>query len=403
MLSPDHADIVRATLPAVIDHGTQITATFYDAMFAAHPELLHLFNQGNQANGEQRQALARAVAAFAQRLTSEGGPASIQLLLSRIAHKHASLGVRPDQYTIVGRHLLEAVGKVLGPAVTPEVHAAWSEVYWLFATLLVAEEARLYHEAACTPEDAFRPWRVAERRPEADDVLTFVLEPTDGQGVPGYRPGQYVSVAVTLPDGLRQPRQYSLSRVPTGDAIQITVRRVRGEDGAPDGAVSTFLHRNVAEGDLVEVSPPFGDLVLDDDSDPLLLISAGIGVTPVAAMIDHLAAGAPDRPVLALHADRSPGTHALRGQITSAARAVPGIRRITWYEQPDGAASTADEEIRTGLMDLDGLSLPDKARVYMCGPIPFMRGIRRELLSAGVSEERIHYEVFGPDLWGQAD
>ncbi|GAA4057328.1 globin domain-containing protein [Actinomadura miaoliensis] len=403
MLSPDHAEIVRATLPAVTAHGTEITAKFYDAMFAAHPELRHMFNQGNQANGEQRQALAMAVAAFAQRLTSADGPASVRLMLSRIANKHASLGVRPEQYAIVGRHLMEAVADVLGAAVTPEVHAAWSEVYWLFATLLVAEEARLYQQASCSPAGPFRPWRVVARRPETDDVFSLVLEPADGQGVPGYRPGQYVSVAVTLPDGLRQPRQYSLSRVPADDAIQITVRRVRGDGGTPDGAVSSFLHHDVAEGDLLEVSPPFGDLVLDDESDPLVLISAGIGVTPVAAMIDHLAATAPDRRVLALHADRSPRTHALRDQIATAARAMPGLHRVTWYEQPDGTASAAGEEIRTGLMDITGLSLPPKARVYMCGPIPFMRGVRRALLTAGIADERIHYEVFGPDLWNQAD
>lgn len=403
MLSTDHAQTIRATLPAVIEHGTEITAAFYDAMFTAHPELRNMFNQGNQANGEQRQALAGSVAAFARRIAHEDGAeaASVQLLLSRIAHKHASLAVRPEQYTIVGRHLLEAVKTVLGPAVTPEVHAAWSEVYWLFATLLIAEEARLYREAETTPADLFRPWQVVERRPEVEDVLSFVLSPADGGGVPGYRPGQYVSVAVTLPDGLRQPRQYTLSRVPSDGTVQITVRRVRGEGGAPDGAVSTYLHENVAEGDVLELSPPFGDLVLDDDTDPLILVSAGIGITPVAAMIDHLAAVSPDRRVLALHADRSPGAHALRGQIAAAARRMPELRRITWYEEPDGA-DTADEEIRAGLMDVSGLSLPEKARVYMCGPIPFMRDVRRGLLDAGISDERIHYEVFGPDLWQQA-
>ncbi|MGK5550790.1 globin domain-containing protein [Actinomadura kijaniata] len=403
MLSTDHAEIVRATLPAVAAHGTQITAEFYDAMFSAHPELRHVFNQGNQANGEQRQALAGAVAAFAQRMVGEDGGASMQVMLSRIANKHASLGVRPEQYTIVGRHLLEAVATVLGPAVTPEVHAAWSEVYWLFATLLIAEEARLYQRTSCDPATLFRTWRVVERRPEAEDVVTFVLEPTDDRGVPSYRPGQYVSVAVTLPGGLRQPRQYSLSRVPADGTIQLTVRRVRGDGRAPDGAVSSFLHQHVSEGDELEVSPPFGDLVLDDDLQPLVLVSAGIGITPVAAMIDHLAAVAPERRVLALHADRSESTHALRGQIATASASMPGLDRITWYEEPGGSTPSANEEIRGGRMDITGLALPPKARVYMCGPIPFMRDVRRALLNGGVREERVHYEVFGPDLWNQSD
>ncbi|WP_149264574.1 globin domain-containing protein [Actinomadura sp. K4S16] len=399
MLSSDHAETVRATLPAVAANGTAITGEFYSAMFAAHPELRHLFNQGNQANGEQRRALAGSVAAFAQHLVAEESAIPFQQILSRIAHKHASLGIRPEQYTIVGRHLMDAVAKVLGDAVTPEVHAAWSEVYWLFATLLIAEEARLYQEAACDPAAPYRPWRVTERRDEAEDTVSLVLAPADGGAVPAHRPGQYVSVAVTLPDGLRQPRQYTLSRT-AGDTVQITLRRVRGDGPAPDGAVSTFLFEHVEAGDVLEVSPPFGDVVMEADGDPLVLVSAGIGITPVAAMVDHLAAVEPGRRVLAVHADRSPRTHALRRQIADAGARMADFQQLTWYEDTGGAEG---EGIRPGRIDVAVLPLPRKARVFMCGPIPFMREIRRGLAAAGVSDERIHYEVFGPDLWNAAD
>ncbi|MEU8310181.1 globin domain-containing protein [Actinomadura sp. NPDC048955] len=399
MLSSDHAEIVRATLPAVAANGTAITGEFYAAMFAAHPELRNLFNQGNQANGEQRRALAGSVAAFAEHLVTEESAIPFQRILSRIAHKHASLGIRPEQYTIVGRHLMDAVAKVLGDAVTPQVHAAWSEVYWLFATLLIAEEARLYQEAACDPQAPFRPWRVTERRDEAEDTVSLVLAPADGGTMPAHRPGQYVSLAVTLPDGLRQPRQYTLSRV-NGDTVQITLRRVRGDAAAPDGAVSTFLFENVAAGDVVELSPPFGDVVVEDDGDPLVLISAGIGITPVAAMIDHLAGAEPGRRVLAVHADRGPRTHALRRQIADAGARMTDFRQLTWYEDPDG---TEGGDVLSGRIDVTRLPLPPKARVFMCGPIPFMREIRRGLAEAGVSDERIHYEVFGPDLWTAGD
>ncbi|MEV3926894.1 globin domain-containing protein [Actinomadura coerulea] len=393
MLSTDHAEIVRATLPAVATNGTAITGEFYAAMFAAHPELRHLFNQGNQANGEQRRALAGSVAAFAQHLVTERSSIPFQQILSRIAHKHASLGIRPEQYTIVGRHLMDAVAKVLGDAVTPQVHAAWSEVYWLFATLLIAEEARLYRDASCDPAAPFRPWRVTERRDEAEDTVSLVLAPADGGTVPAHRPGQYVSLAVTLPDGLRQPRQYTLSRA-AGDTVQITLRRVRGDGAAPDGAVSAYLFEHVGAGDVVELSPPFGDVVVEDDDAPLVLVSAGIGITPVAAMIDHLAAARPDRPVLAVHADRSVRTHALRRQIAEAGARMTDFRQLTWYEDVDGS-----RDARPGRIEVARLPLPPKARVFMCGPIPFMREVRRGLAEAGVSDERVHYEVFGPDLW----
>ncbi|WP_067469870.1 globin domain-containing protein [Actinomadura macra] len=399
MLSSDHAEIVRATLPAVAAHGTRITGEFYAAMFAAHPELRNLFNQGNQANGEQRRALAGSVVAFAEHLVTADSTVPFQQMLSRIAHKHASLGVRPEQYTIVGRYLLDAVAKVLGDAVTPEVHAAWSEVYWLFATLLVAEEARLYQDAMCDPTAPYRPWRVVERRDEAQDTISLVLAPADGGEVPSHRPGQYVSVAVTLPDGLRQSRQYTLSRT-TDDTVQITVRRVRGDGRTPDGAVSTFLVAHVSTGDGLELSAPFGDVVMDDEESPLVLVSAGIGITPAAAMIDHLAAVRPGRTVLAVHADRSPRTHALRDQVAAAGSNMADFRQMTWYEELDGAALEGDAAmVRSGRIEVAALPLPPKSRVFMCGPIPFMREIRRGLIRAGVTDERIHYEVFGPDLW----
>src|SRR4029450_4201573 len=107
-------------------------------MFNAHPELLRVFNQGNQATGEQSKALAGSVVAYAVQLIDPEAP-SFEHVMHRIAYKHVCLGIRPEQYTIVGEHLLASVGEVLGYAVTPEI-AAWSEVYWLFALQLVAEE-----------------------------------------------------------------------------------------------------------------------------------------------------------------------------------------------------------------------------------------------------------------------
>jgi nitric oxide dioxygenase len=112
-------------------------------LFAERPELLRVFNVANQATGEQSRALVASVVAYAVQLIDPAAPA-FGHVMNRIADKHVSLGIRPEQYTIVGRHLLAAVGDVLGAAVTPAVAQAWDEVYWLFATQLIAEEARLY-------------------------------------------------------------------------------------------------------------------------------------------------------------------------------------------------------------------------------------------------------------------
>ncbi|WP_067472132.1 hypothetical protein [Actinomadura hibisca] len=155
-------------------------------------------------------------------------------------------------------------------------------------------------------------------------------------------------------------------------------------------------------GDELEVGPPFGDVVLEDGDDPLVLVSAGIGVTPAAAMLDHLAAVQPEREVLFLHADRSPVVHALREQVAASLGRMPRAHAVTWYEKPGGVRGGG---VLEGRIDVGALPvpLPAKARAYLCGPIPFMRGVRRGLLAAGVGEERIRYEVFGPDLWNQAD
>src|SRR4029079_2856820 len=123
LLSERSAAVVAATAGVVAAHAEQITAVFYPRMFAENPELLRVFNQGNQATGEQSRALAASVVAYAVQLVDPGAP-SFAHVLRRIAYKHVSLGIRPEQYTVVGRNLLAAVGEVLGDAVTAEVAAA---------------------------------------------------------------------------------------------------------------------------------------------------------------------------------------------------------------------------------------------------------------------------------------
>ena len=396
LLSAQAESVVRATAGVVAEHAVAITSAFYPAMLGAHPELRDLFNRGNQANGDQRQALAAAVVAYAVHLVDPDAP-SFRPVMQRIAHKHVSLGIRPEQYTIVGHHLMAAVAEVLGDAVTPEVAQAWDEVYWLFAAQLIAEEARLYTVAGVDPEQPWRRYVLVERLDEATDTVSLVFRPEDGDPVPRHLPGQYVSLAVTLPDGLRQPRQYTVSTGPRENSLQITVRRLRGTGGAPDGAVSTFLHDHLVVGDVVELGTPAGDLVLDEGEEPLLLISAGVGITPVAAILDDLAARRTTRPVTVAHADRSAASHALFGATSDALSALDGAEVHTWYEQPDPVGT--GRGARTGRMDLTDLVIPESADVFMCGPLPFMRDVRATLVRRGVPSHRIRYEVFGPDMF----
>ncbi|MFE7492122.1 globin domain-containing protein [Kitasatospora sp. NPDC057541] len=404
MLSAKSAEVVEATLPVVGGAIGDITPLFYEKMFAAHPELLRdLFNRGNQANGSQRQALAGSIAAFATALIA-APDSRPDALLARIAHKHVSVGITNDQYRIVHEHLFAAIVEVLGEAVTPEVAAAWDEVYWLMANALIAIEDRLREESAAAqgldPADLWRPYTVVARHQETEDVTTYLVRPADGKPLPPAAPGQYVSVRAELPDGAHQIRQYSLSGAPDG-VLQFSVKRATAEAaGGPDGEVSNHLHETLRAGDVLDIAPPFGDVALADGDGPVLLASAGIGNTPMTAMLARLAATGSTRRVVTVHGDRDQLSHAFRADLAQLTAKLPNATAHVFYEQPLGDWP-AD---RTGLVDLASVEVPADTTAYLCGPLPFLRAVRGQLLTAGVPAADIHYEVFGPDLWlaGQA-
>ncbi|MEV0542574.1 globin domain-containing protein [Nocardia salmonicida] len=405
MLSVTTKETIRATLPAVGAAIGEITTLFYDKMFAADPGLERdLFNRGNQQQGDQQKALAGAIAAFAA-LQLEPDQARVDLILSRIANKHASLGIQPAQYQIVHKYLFEAIVEVLGDAVTAEVGAAWDELYWLMAETLIVMERGLYRRAGVVDGDVWRQARVRERRQESGDAVSFVLTSLDGAPLPSFSPGQYLSVGVHLEDGARQIRQYSLSSAPAGGDWRITVKRVDAHvrpDGSttPAGEVSNFLYRNTFEGDVLDVTTPFGDLVLHDDDAPLLLISAGIGCTPIMGMLGHLAETADPRPISVIHADRAPSSHAHRAELAELVDRLPFAVMHRWYE--DLGARSPENGLREGRADLGEITVAEGTRAYLCGPLPFMLDVREVLLDKGVASENIHYEVFGPDRWAPA-
>ncbi|KJS54197.1 hemin transporter [Streptomyces rubellomurinus subsp. indigoferus] len=391
MLSAKSAEVVEATLPVVGAAIGDITPRFYDRLFAAHPELLRdLFNRGNQANGTQREALAGSIAAFASALVAHPGQRP-DAMLARIAHKHVSVGIADDQYKVVHEHLFAAIVEVLGEAVTPEVAAAWDEVYWLMANALMAVEDRLRAEAAAAdgdPADLWRPYTVVTRHQETDAVTTFVVRPADGRPVPAARPGQYVSVRVELADGAHQIRQYSLSGTADG-ALRFSVKR------EPGGEVSQHLYEHLPTGGTVELVPPLGDVSLAEGDGPVLLASAGIGNTPMTAMLGHLAATGSTRRVISVHGDRDQLGHAFRADLEQLTAALPNAVAHVFYERPLGAWPAE----RTGLVDLSTVEVPAGTTAYLCGPLPFLKHVREQLLAAGVPAADIHYEVFGPDLW----
>lgn len=387
MLSAKSAAIVKETLPAVGAAIEEITRRFYATMFVDHPELERdLFNRGNQAKGDQQRALAGAIAAFATLLVADDAPPPDQVL-SRIANKHASLGVTADQYQLVHDYLFAAIVAVLGEAITDDVASAWDEVFWLMADALMGREADLYSRAGVAPGQVWLSARVLTRTQESPDCIALTLTGVDA-ALPGFLPGQYTSVAVALPDDARQIRQYSISAA-APDLWRVTVKRVDSVAGSPVGQVSNFVHDNVFEGDVLTLSRPFGDVTLAPEQVPVLLVSAGIGCTPMIGMLRHLVDTGDERPVWVVHADRSRAAHPHRSELADLVSQLPEAIMQTWYGE-------------IGVpVDLAEMDLPDNVQVYLCGPLPFMQSVRQHLVDRGIPTEAIHYEVFGPDLWLQ--
>ncbi|RZU66181.1 nitric oxide dioxygenase [Microterricola gilva] len=390
MLSEKSRPVIEATLPLIGERIPHITPKFYARMFAARPELLDgLFSRANQNNGTQQQALAGSIAAFATHLVTNPGTLP-EAVLARIANKHTSLGITEDQYGIVYEHLFAAIVDDLGEAVTPEVAEAWTEVYWLMADALIKIEKGLYAQQA--NDKIWTPWTLVAKEPAGVGSITFRFTPADDTAATVAKPGQFVSVRVPLNDGIRQCRQYTLS-----DSVTSTTERVITTKFDEGGEVSPFMHESLSVGDVIELSNPYGDLTIDTTGAPIILATAGIGCTPSASALATLAAAGSDRQVLVLHAEATEEAWALKEQMRESIGALPNAELKLWLE--DITARADDTEASEGYMSLDGLELPADARLYLCGPLPFMRSLRSQAIDAGIPARNIHYEVFGPDLW----
>lgn len=394
MLSAESRPYIDASVPVLREHGLAITRAFYENLFQSHPQLHNIFNAGNQGNGSQQQSLASAVFAYAANIDNAS---ALTPVISRIVNKHVSLGVTAAHYPIVGEHLLGAIQQVLGDAATPALIAAWAEAYGLLAQALIDEENRLYKAAGVTAGDLFE-MRVMAVNQESTQVKSFTLAPVEG-APPAFRPGQYISVAVDLPGGLRQLRQYSMSDAPNRRHLRISVKKEIEGSETPAGMVSNWLHDNVTVGSILRVSKPFGDFVPDTESDaPIVLLSAGVGITPMISVLNQIAAVAPQRRVIFAHAARHGQHHPHRDDIAIAAACMPNLHTVTFYEEA-GSDRTVGVQV-AGKMRLDKLPEWDveNTNVYLCGPLPFMKEQWASLAARGVPSRHLHREVFGPDM-----
>ncbi len=240
----------------------------------------------------------------------------------------------------------------------------------------------------------FRPLTVSEVRRESSTIVSFRLLPTNGETIEPARPGQYLTIRLR-PHGADQPaliRSYSLSAIPGPEGYRISVKL------EPGGVGSQFLHQCVNEGDLIDAAAPRGTFVLHDRRRPVVLISAGVGATPVRAMLQALADAPTTREVWWIHGARNGDEHAFGNEIDQLLGSLPHAHRVIAYSRPapgELAGSSFDMigHVDSGLIDTAGV--PIDADYYLCGPDGFMRDVSAALTARGVSPERVAMEVFG--------
>ncbi|MBO2011216.1 NO-inducible flavohemoprotein [Hymenobacter negativus] len=396
-MTPEQIALVTATVSTLRAHGVALTTHFYHRMFEHNPELKNVFNMGNQQTGKQQMALAMAVLAYAENIED---PSVLVQAVTKISHKHVSLDIRPEHYAIVGRHLIASIGEVLGEAVTPALLEAWTVAYGQLAALMSGLESGLYQKAVSQEGGwtGWRPFTVKQKVAESAEITSFYLYPADGGKVADFQPGQYVSVRLFLPElNLFQPRQYSLSSAPNGEHYRISVKKEAGSQH-PDGMISNRLHDFVQEGAIIELAAPAGDFMLETTKQtPVVLVSGGVGQTPLLSMLDYLTRIGSPRQVVWVHGSRNPEVHAFGERVAQLAARYKNVQQHIFYNilPPDQERKDYYEGI-VDLQKLNGVSLLPEADYYVCGPAPFIRKQVQDLAALGVPREAIHFEEFGP-------
>lgn len=392
-LSEQTIALVKATVPALEAHGLDIVREMYSRMFQ-NLEIRDLFNQSHHGDtGSQPKALTGAILAYASNIENLGALAPA---VERIAQKHVGLQILPEHYPHVGEALLGAIKAVLGDAATEDILAAWGEAYWFLANILIARERRIYTEQKDMSGgwNGWREFRIDDVVRESSVIKSFLLRPVDGEPVMTYKAGQYLTFWLEIPGHPPVKRNYSISAAPNGETYRISVKR------EPQGLASGWLHDEAKPGTILKVAAPAGEFFLAEHIErPIVLLSGGVGLTPMVAMLEALVGNGASVPVQYIHGTHDRETHAMRDHVRSVAALGNSVKIIDFHQTPladevlgrdyDAAGIITDEWLvaNTPVGDAD---------YYICGPRPFLRHAVSTLSLAGVPSDRIHYEFFGP-------
>lgn len=400
MLSQQTIDIVKSTAPILDEHGETLTKHFYKRMFEHNPEVAPFFNPANQTEGTQQRALAAAICAYAANIDNlEVLGGAVEL----IAQKHTSLMIKPEHYPIVGANLLASIREVLGEGATDDVINAWGEAYGFLADILIGREKQIYKDAAEKSGgwEGFRTFKIDRKEQESSIITSFYLKPEDGRALPDYMAGQYITVRMPTADGSTTMRNYSLSDKAGQDYFRISVKREAGAKAdTPKGYVSNLLHDERSVGDIVEIAPPCGEFFLnvnDKHERPLVLLAAGVGITPILSILKTAIEAMPDREIVFVHGCLNEDVQPFKNTIDALAQSHSKLK--VHYRYSDAETKKREDNCSTGFVDaalIESVSPDRDADYYFCGPKPFMVGIYQDILKWGIPASQVHFEFFGP-------
>lgn len=377
MLTEQEKDIIKQTVPLLKEKGTEITSIFYPKMFKAHPELLNMFNQTNQKRGMQSSALAQAVMAAAVNIDNLS---VIKPVIMPVAYKHCALQVYAEHYPIVGENLLKAIQDVIGLEENDPVIQAWAKAYGVIADVFIQIEKEIYDQMMWI---GFKPFKITNIKQESEDIKSFTVE-TDAYDFSQYIPGQYITVDVSsdkLP--YRAKRHYSIV---SGDKNHLTFGVKRDVTTEHEGEVSTILHDEIKEGDMINLAAPVGGFVLENTTEPQLFLGSGIGVTPLVAMYEAASAKGLDTQMVQVAENEQ---HLpFKDNFNSIANHYDNAKLYTHLKGEQGYIGA--EELKA--------FLANKPEIYICGGTKFLQSMIEALKSLNYDMDRVHYETFIPRL-----
>ncbi|EVJ61749.1 nitric oxide dioxygenase [Staphylococcus aureus] len=377
MLTEQEKDIIKQTVPLLKEKGTEITSIFYPKMFKAHPELLNMFNQTNQKRGMQSSALAQAVMAAAVNIDNLS---VIKPVIMPVAYKHCALQVYAEHYPIVGENLIKAIQDVTGLEEHDPVIQAWAKAYGVIADVFIQIEKEIYDQMMWI---GFKPFKITNIKQESEDIKSFTVE-TEEYDFSEFTPGQYITVDVSsdkLP--YRAKRHYSIV---SGEKNHLTFGVKRDVTTEHEGEVSTILHDEIKEGDMINLAAPVGGFVLENTTEPQLFLGSGIGVTPLVAMYEAASA---------------------KGLDTQMVQVAENEQHLPFKDNFNSIASHYDNaKLYTHLKDKQGYIgteelqafLANKPEIYICGGTKFLQSMIEALKSLNYDMDRVHYETFIPRL-----